>query len=237
MVSAGPFDRENLKPVNCIFELKSPPTFSRRSDYEGPKNQVLAQTLGFKTVLTEQNDQRDIFKACLTDGFSIYICFLFRDVYYISSYIAEPEDYINLLIFQLCGITSEKLDELIKKSKTTGDIDNDNVEEDAKNTNSLEREGDDSMAKENSDSGDKNTTKLNTTNNDSKSSKRPLQVINFNYEDQLEQYQDKLAYIARLENAKRGYAFIDEETLQNYAPNNNGLNPSDYIMSKFLNDI
>jgi hypothetical protein len=232
IVSVGPHNSSTWDSVRFIIELKSPPIFSTiTSNFEGPKNQVFAELLGLKTKFDTNNMNTKIPKACLTDGFAIYICFLYNDVYYISQHTVEPQDYINALLFQLCDINAEELDKLIKKSEVevTGEEYNEEdneVEKDNEEENNLHEKRGDSIAKNSN----------NHKNNDDKSSKRPRLVINFNFEDEVEQYQDKLAYITKLENRIWGYAHMDEESLQNCV-SNNGQNTSDYVMSKFLSNI
>ena len=76
---------------------------------------------------------------------------------------------------------------------------------------------------------------MSSKSSDVKNFKPPMRVINFKYEDEAEEYQYKLDFITRLENEIQGYVHIDEDALQNWVPNNH-QNPSNYVMSKFLND-
>ena len=228
IVSVGPHNSLTWDSVRFLIELKPPPAFAKNSDFDGPKNQVFAELLGFKTMLDNNNNNKKkknkkiIVKGCLTDGFAIYICFLYGGIYYISLHTAEPDDYVNALLFLLCNISASELDKLIKSSEVIPE-------------NSSGCNNDDSKANKNNKDNNQNKRKMDPKNNDDKKSKRPMHVINFKYEDEVEQYQDQLDYITRLENKIQGYVHIDEENLQNCEPNN-CQNPYDYVMSKFLNN-
>ena len=225
IVSVGAHNALTWDSVSFIIELKPPPTFSVNGDFEAEKNQVFAQLLGLKTKFDETNLNSKIPKACLTDGFGMYICFLYNNVYYISGHTLKAEDYINALLFQLCDINAEELNKLIDTSEECIEWAPDDEE---KIDNNLTEEPND-------DSTTTHNTNDNCINDNDRSPKRSKRVINFKYEDELNEYQTELAYLTRLENRIWGFTHMDEESLQNCVPNI-GPNPSDYVMSKFLND-
>ena len=238
IVSVGPHNAETWDSVRFLIELKPPPILTTNGVFEGPKNQVFAELLGFKTKLdnNKTKNKNIIIKGCLTDGYGIYICFLLNGVYYISPYTADSENYIIAFLFLLCDISASELDKLVKNSQVI--LENSsgcNKSNKNNNTPDDEKDNDDSKANKNNKDNNQNKRKIDPSNNDGKSHKRPMRVINFNYEDEVEQYQDKLDYITRLENEIWGYVHLDEEALQNCAPNNS-QNSSDYVMSKFLID-
>ena len=236
IVSVGQNNSWAWDSVRFLIELKSPPAFAKNSDFEGPKNQIFAELLGFKTMLDDNNSKNrnnKVIKGCLTDGFAIYICFLHKDMYYISHHTVEPVDYINALLFLLCDVNTSELDKLIQNSEVT--LDKEVSSGCSKSSNNKKNPYDRNSKANKNNKDNNNKTKTNHTNNDGKSSKRPMRVINFKYEDEMEQYQNKLDYITRLENGIWGYAHIDKENLQNCVPDNHQT-PSDYVMSKFLSD-
>ena len=239
-VTVGQNNEWTWDSVKFLIELKPPPTFAKNSDLPGPKNQMFAQLLGLKTMLDNNSKLRNkkVIIGCLTDGFAIYICFLLNGVYYISHYTADPEDYIIAFLFLLCDISTSELDKLIQNSVVTLDTNNEdssNCNKSNKNNHGDKKNDSDSKANKNNKDNNPKKRKMDPINNDRESFKRPMQIINFKYEDENEQYQNKLDYITRLENEIWGYVHIDEEALQNYVPNNY-QNPSDYVMSKFLCD-
>ena len=232
LVKVGPIN--DVNSVKCLIELKSPPKFSRISSLEGPKNQVFAELLGLISKVAKGANVY-IPKAILTDGFVIFACFLLRGVYYITPFTIDPDDYLNAILFQLCNISEEEYDILIglsevsvdKESLSESDNSDDLSNSDA-NTNILDESHDNTMPTKNN----KNKTTINNKNvkKSNRSSKRQMDSINFKHEDEVQQYEDKLDYIYSME-----CNYVNEENLQNCAPNNN-RNPADYVMSKFLSN-
>ena len=230
-------DGDDDNNIHCLIELKSPPALSKYSENTNQKNQAFLQLFGFK----DECKNGQIPRVIMTDAFAIYIFFALDGINYISGFVYETRDYLDTLLFQLCDLNATALQEVIDVSGITEEIDicddiKGNQDKNISNPNMKPKES--STSNKNTQSKSKSSsTNTKRKHADTTTTQQPLDVINFNYEDQMTQYQDKVAYISKIENDLWGYGNIDQENLENYARSNNNNNSSNYIMSKFLSDV
>jgi hypothetical protein len=203
--------------------LKSPPTLAANSDNNGPKHLAFAELLGMKSHCRNR-----IPRVCLTDGFALYICFGINNTYYMTNHVYKAEDYLNILLFQFCDLKRTDLQNVINGSTITeydelfDDNNNNIVEENNRGGNKPNKNASSST------SVNRKRKKDNTSDT--------LPEIDFKYYDAVEEHQNKIAYVMKLENDIWGHGNLDKENLKEN--NRRHTDKEDnFVMSKFLKDI
>jgi hypothetical protein len=245
-------------PIQCLVELKPPIVLSIDSNIDAPKNQICAQLKG----LANRNGEESLLipKVCLTDLFSIYSSFLLEGVYYISESVYLPEDYIVLLTFQLCNMSSSEFADLVRTSTVVDDLDalTEKVEDAALDelfpSNEIDHNMDANL--NTSKSGDKkkrtrehddvddqiNQEKILNKlkaggNTNTEISKKSRPVIDYKFMEACETYQDEVLRMIRWQDEHWGNGHLNKENLDKLSINQSENEPTkNLVLARFLND-